>query len=73
MLGISISSSTTSRATYRIDPALIRTLSLTQNNIVWAALLGHDEYKKDSMTAVRCNGGKVFLVVGVKVAWDVGV
>ena len=70
LLGISISSSTTSTTTYRLDSALVRTLSLSQHHLVWAALLGHDEYKQDIMAAVRRNGGKMFLVIGVKVARD---
>ncbi|RPB18722.1 hypothetical protein L211DRAFT_853850 [Terfezia boudieri ATCC MYA-4762] len=69
MLGISISSSKSSTTTYRLDSALIRTLSLTQHNLVWAALL-HGQYKKEVMTAVRRNGGKMFLVIGLKVARD---
>ncbi|RPB18719.1 hypothetical protein L211DRAFT_871658 [Terfezia boudieri ATCC MYA-4762] len=68
VLGIFISSSVNLTTTYRLDSPLIRTLSLTQQDLVWAALLGHDEYKRDVMTAVRRNGGKMFLVIGVKVA-----
>ena len=34
---------------------------------MWAALLGHDEYMKD--VTVRRNG-KIFFVIGVKVAQD---
>ena len=70
VLGISISSSTTSATTYCLDSSLIRTLSLTQHDIVWAALLSHEQYKKDVMAAVRRNGGKMFLVIGVKEARD---
>ena len=70
MLGISISSSTTATTTYHLESALIQTLRLTQHNLVWMALLGHEQYKKEIMTAVRRNGGKMFLVVGVKVARD---
>ncbi|KAF8445115.1 hypothetical protein BGX38DRAFT_1143600 [Terfezia claveryi] len=73
MLGISISSSVNLATTYRLDSSLIRTLSLTQQDLVWAALLRHDEYKRDVMTAVRRNGGKMFLVIGVKVARDADV
>ena len=70
MLGISISSSKTATTTYRLESALIRTLCLTQHNLVWTALLGHEQYKQEIMTAVRRNHGKMFFVVGLKVARD---
>ena len=67
LLKISFSSSTTTTTTYRLDTDLIHTLSLTQHYLVLAALL-KGGYKKDVMTAVQRNGGKMFLVVGVKIA-----
>jgi len=61
ILGISISSSTNSATTCRLDCAPIHTLSLSQHDLVLAVLLSHDQ---------RRNCWKMFRVIGVKVAGD---
>ncbi|KAF8456842.1 hypothetical protein BDZ91DRAFT_744849 [Kalaharituber pfeilii] len=71
LLGITFKANNAWCQTYRLKSKIMRTVELCQHEAVWGALIDKKgPYRREVMEVVKAHRGRLFFVIGVKIARD---